>query len=258
MSEKEIPEAVAGASRTADGEPLEGIVVHQNQDGIPKGTKEDVKAREFRTLESGKVVRRQPLATRHLDPNEVGSINPDNGQLVDMVNRRRYKVRNKYTFLYGEDLAYKGPVILWLTDEEVKGQEHKLEALEGGSVSTRKDIAPPQARDKATIASLKKKLAEYNAGAEATKAEIWAQEKLIKERARKAEITSSSRPPVPTIGAKRPEKTNPPPEKLEEIVPGEGPKRGRGRPRIKLPTASNDGVDLTAPPPGTVSRPPAE
>lgn len=261
MNEKDIPEAVAGANQTADGEPLKGILVHQNQDGVPKGTKEEAKAREFRTMADGKVVRRQPLATRHFDSAETGSMHPENGQSIDMVDRARYKVRNRYTFLYGEDLAYKGPVILWLTVDEIKGQEHKLEALEGGSVSTRKDIAPPHVKDNASLDSLKKRLSELLSGADALKAEIWSQEKLMKERARKLEITTASRPPVPKDHPrKREAKTNPPPEQLEEIVPGDpapNPKRGRGRPRLKLPPTEDNGVDLTAPPPGSVSRPPA-
>ncbi len=191
----ELQEAVGGASKTSDGENLKGVV-HQNQDAeaSPK-TEEERKKLEFRTLADGTVVRRQPLATRHLDPAETGSLTPE-GAPVDMVDRKRYKVRARYTFLYGKDLAYQGPVILWLTDEEVKGQEHKLEILGGQPVTTRKDIAPPQVRDNENVEVMKKKLAEILSQADALKAEIWSHEKTIKERARKDEIRTASRPPV--------------------------------------------------------------
>jgi hypothetical protein len=248
----ELQEAVGGASKTSDGEDVKGVV-RQNQDGTaePK-TKEERKKLEFRTMEDGRVVRRQPQATRHLDPAETGALDPS-GAPVDMVDRKRYKLRAKYTFLYGKDLAYKGPIILWLTDEEVKGQEHKLELLEGEAVTTRKDITPPSVRENADVETLKRKFAELMSHAEAIKAEIWSLQKRDEERARKDEIRSTSRPPVPKVAEPKKAKTNPEPKPLEEFVPGQ-PGR-RQRPKIKLPDAG-EGVDLTAPPPN-VSRPPA-
>ena len=251
---EELQEAVGGASKTPDGEVLTGVV-RQNEDAIeaPR-TKEERKKLEFRTMPDGKVVRRQPLATRHLDKAETGFLDPE-GEAPDMVDRQRYKVRRKYTFLYGSDLAYIGPVILWLTDEEIKGQEHKLEKLGGEPVTTRKDLAPPHVKDNQSLVQLKKKLGQLLSTADALKAEIYSQEQLAEERAKKNAIRTASRPPVPKLETAKAEKTNPPPEVLEELVPGQPAKR-RGRPpKLKLPPA--DDVDLTAPPPGNVSRPPS-
>lgn len=71
----------------------------------------------------------QPLATRHHDPN----FNPDIDQdkLGPKVKKTRCILRAGYYFYHGRGNrdAFRGPAILWLTDEQIEGQKQKLEVL---------------------------------------------------------------------------------------------------------------------------------
>ena len=80
------------------------------------------------TSRENRVQQEQPLATRHLDPNHNPALAFDTG-IGPRVPKTRCKLRAGYVYYYGEREAFKGPAILHLTEEEMKGQEHKLEVL---------------------------------------------------------------------------------------------------------------------------------
>ena len=73
----------------------------------------------------------QPLATRHLDPR----FNPDEIEEMDsphigsQVKRFRVLLRKGYTCYLGERDAYEGPQTMYLSELEMKGQEHKFEPI---------------------------------------------------------------------------------------------------------------------------------
>jgi hypothetical protein len=71
----------------------------------------------------------QPLATRHHDPNWNPDI--DTEKLGPKVKKTRCILRAGYYFYYGRGNreAFRGPAILWLTDEQIEGQKQKLEVL---------------------------------------------------------------------------------------------------------------------------------
>ncbi len=153
-----LPEFVGGAGKTIDDKNAKGAVLPQNDDA---GAGPDTgKTTDFITLADGTKARRQPLATRHLDPNEHGW-NPDSATSQSAEDRGRFKVRKGFVFLYGKRLAYQGPCFLWLTAEEVKGQEHKVEEMSADPIRITKpeNAALPAIAENRTVRELEKKLA---------------------------------------------------------------------------------------------------
>lgn len=71
----------------------------------------------------------QPLATQHHDPNFNPGIDTD--KLGPKVKKTRCILRTGYYFYYGRGNreAFRGPAILWLTDDQIEGQKQKLEVL---------------------------------------------------------------------------------------------------------------------------------
>jgi hypothetical protein len=90
-------------------------------------TPEQTRAR-ITTSHAAREQQEQPLATRHLDPNYNPALAFESG-VGPKVDKDRCKLRAGYMYYYGEREAFKGPAILYLTKEERKGQEHKLEVL---------------------------------------------------------------------------------------------------------------------------------
>lgn len=185
--ETHYPEFVGGAGVPASGNVKDAanVVVTQNDDQI---TSADGRKETEYVERRGQKIRRQPLATRHLDPDEMG-INPEDGSPLIREDHRRYLVRAKYTFLYGKKLAYKGPCVVWLTDEEVKGQEHKVELLDKKAVASFAKVQgskPVAIKENQSIKELKKHLITLYSQAEALKAELAIAEQ--REEAREAKM----------------------------------------------------------------------
>lgn len=186
QTQETYPEFVGGAGIPVSGDTddAKGIITTQNED---QQLNEDGRKETEFVERRGIKVRRQPLATRHLDPDEMG-MDPNTGQVVPQKDHRRWLVRKKYTFLYGKKLAYNGPCVLWLTDEEVEGQEHKVELLDSENVATFRKIQgtkPIAIKENTTIKELKKNLMTIYSQAEALKAEIAVAEDREKKRSEK-------------------------------------------------------------------------
>lgn len=173
VSPENIPEYVGGAATDIHGVPSKGAVVPQNDDNAAS---DKAKTTDEITLPDGRKGLRQPLATRHLDPNEQGVMAEGaNPYLNEDENRKRYKVRGGYHFLYGPKLSYKGPCFLWLTDEETEGQELKLELVGGDPVRMKKgspDRILPAAQEGENAKNIRKRLMSTLGEAEILKAEL--------------------------------------------------------------------------------------
>lgn len=111
----------------------------------------------------------QPLATRHLDPNFNPALEGPGGEYVPKV---RVKVRENFTFYIGDEgkLGYKGPVILYLTEEQMKGQEHKIEVLGNKAVSML-DTVPVGVKEDMTALDRAKEIEALKAKLETLEAE---------------------------------------------------------------------------------------
>lgn len=260
-----IPEYVGGAASDIHGVSKGGAVVSQNDDLVVGPDK--MKTTDEITLPDGRKGLRQPLATRHLDPKEQGVVAEGaDPYLNENENRKRYKVRGGYHYLYGSKLSYRGPCYLWLTDEEVEGQELKLELVGADPVRMKRgspDRVLPAAQEGENANNIRKRLMASLGEAEVLKAELAiAEQKEAQAKARAAgegaKVEESvSNPtehgvPVAQLNAeeRRQQLKNEKQERIEtenaeasEHVPAhdaaaiEGEKRGRGRPKGSKDTA---------------------
>jgi hypothetical protein len=251
-----LSEYVGGAASDIHGVASKGVVVPQNDDLVVPQDK--MKTTDEVKLPDGRVGLRQPLATRHLDPNEAGVVaEGTDPYLAEGEDRKRYKVRGGYHFLYGSKLSYKGPCYLWLTDEEVAGQELKLELVGADPVRMKKgspERVLPAAQEGENANNIRKRLMSTLGEAEILKAELFiadAAEKTALDRARgddgarvDASVANPTEHGVPIADVRREELKNEKQQAIEtenaeasEHVPAhdaaaiEGDKpRGRGRP----------------------------
>lgn len=170
-----IPEFVGGAASDIHGKSSnKGAVQAQNDDMV--ASPDRAKTTDTITLPDGRVGLRQPLATRHLDPKEQGVVAEGaNPYLNEEEDRKRYKVRGGYHYLYGSKLSYRGPCFLWLTDEEVEGQELKLELVGNDPVRMKKgspDRVLPSAQESENANNIRKRLMATMGETEILKAEL--------------------------------------------------------------------------------------
>jgi hypothetical protein len=171
----------------------------------------------------------QPLATRHLDPN----FNPALEEAgANYANKTRVKLRSGFTFYVGEKLAYKGPAILYLTEEQMKGQEHKIEVL-GDKPVKMLDSTPVAVKADMTALERAKKIETLKAELEVLTKE---HEEYVKTTTAEAEASKDTvKEPDFNPEAERAETKPPEPGQISgPAVAGNGDKKGPGRPAGKV------------------------
>jgi hypothetical protein len=177
------------------------------------------------------------MASRHLDPRFNPALEgADKAQIGAPVKKVRCKLRFGYVFFYGDRKMWKGPCILFLSKEEMKGQEHKLEILDNKPVVMEARVKPANvyedlsARERAQkIEELKSELANLEAEqdsylqslqgrVEADKDTFKAPEHNPDAEAPQLKPTATSAVPEPkaVIASPAPEPEKP----LEEFEPG--------------------------------------
>lgn len=171
--------------------------------------------------------RPQPMATRHHDPRfnpDADDLTPDGSPHIGpAVKRFRMLLRKGYVFFLGERDAYEGPQTMYLSEEEMKGQEHKFEPIGDAPVASVLSTAPAGLSPDMGREYRHKKMAQLKGELAALQAEEEFQEKKEAEAKAARDDARTRQEPLVNPEAERVPMTVKPDPKALHAPPSEAP-----------------------------------